>query len=75
MTTQTVINIVLDETNEDGLEHVMCCKDDDVLLCGMDGKNMPINDEENVEITCVVCYHIEIAQYEARSCIGCPKRR
>lgn len=58
----------------DDLDHVTCCEDDNLALCGTD-----VTDDEWIPAealtTCVVCAHLEQAAYALDSCVtACPKR-
>jgi len=54
------------------ISHIYCCRDPDRLLCGMDGSNIPFNEES--ETTCVVCCDLEGAPFcPVFRDAGCPE--
>lgn len=41
-----------DNDHDDGLTHVMCCREENMMLCGIYDDEAPI---DNGPVTCVVC--------------------
>jgi hypothetical protein len=58
-----------DSAREDGLNHVFCCRDENLGLCGKDLTGWPIDD--TVPTTCVVCVDLDGLE----CCESCPKGR
>lgn len=56
--------------SDDELNHIVCCDDDTVALCGTDVTEFEWREDE--ETTCVVCAYLD--ELEGETCDGvCPK--
>jgi hypothetical protein len=70
-----VIKPLLSESdNDDNLVHIMCCRDNDVALCGTDISDAPILDDGWYEEDCVVCDNLGDLKKKTR-CQVCPTSR
>lgn len=56
--TETVVNEARSDAQLDDLDHVTCCRNDDLTLCGMDASLMPFTEFEVP--SCIVCDDLEI---------------
>lgn len=73
MTTLSLDSAPAVQVEDGSLDHVTCCMDDNLALCGTD-----VTEDEWVApdspITCVVCHALEEAVLQAGSCVAaCPR--
>ena len=52
---------VVETHHDDDLDHIMCCRDDDLALCGRDISDHELLDDDELfdeESLCIVCDHL-----------------
>lgn len=55
---------------DDGLNHVVCCENQDLALCGKDCTGAPFDND--AEIDCSVCAELDEQPIRHGKCVGCP---